>query len=879
MQWSKQAERRYGELEFQGLQESSRLMNLMAVIFFPLFSVLDYFAQSNYFKILSIIRFSTSAVYFLLYMNRKKTLLLEHPFAYSLTVLGLGSLSITVMCLVMNGYESPYYAGVNLVMLTAVMLFSWGPRRMFIAATLITGIYFVCVLAQADFSIQHPELFLNNAYFILSTAAIGITSAYFSDRLRRESFMRYLRIEEAQADLKKLDMIKTKFFANVSHELRTPAALILGPVQKLRQNKSLNSREQRDLEVVERNARLLLSRINDLLEVARIEAGKTEINYTKVDVAKLARRVASLFEVVSQEKNIDWNINVPDSFVAEVDPEKFQRILMNLISNAFKFTPPNGRILLHLNSAEKNPTSLILSVQDSGHGIPVELRKTIFERFYQVEDSLTRKHSGTGLGLSIVKEFVELHQGEIQVSDSPSGGAGFKVILPVKAPENSLLLRPLKDWTPPGECISSDLFDIKAQVLRPVAQNPDLPVVLVVEDNADMNAYITSLLVERFRVANAFDGKEGIEKAIELQPDLILSDIMMPGYSGVDLLKALRAKPRLDSIPILFLTAKADDELKISLLQGGAQDYILKPFIAEELVARVENWTSLRRAKKILLEEANLHLLEQQSRTGTESMESLALEVVDKKQQLQKALVDVQTARDEAENAVQLREEFLSIASHELKTPITAMKLHTEIFKRKASTLPVSEEGAKIISKLIDTSEFQLKRLGRLIEEMLDFSVINSGNLVLEKSEVDLVALLKSTVEQIKEGSQSTVTVSLQGESSLVGCWDAFKIEQVILNLLTNAVKYGEGKPVEIQVSRSVAHACFQVADCGIGISSENQKKIFNRFERAVSVRHFGGLGLGLYIAKQIVESHGGEITVKSDPGQGSTFTVMLPLN
>jgi len=235
--------------------------------------------------------------------------------------------------------------------------------------------------------------------------------------------------------------------------------------------------------------------------------------------------------------------------------------------------------------------------------------------------------------------------------------------------------------------------------------------------------------------------------------------------------------------------------------------------------------------------------------------------------------------RIELDEALRLRDEFISLASHELKTPLTSLKLQTEVSRRLFQGQGVSNARPFDPNRLLNTYESQIKRLTRIVDDMLDISRIKKGKFELELSPVDLRVLVEDVVGRFIDGfSDKGIQVSIHSEEAVLGTWDPYRLEQVILNLITNAIKYGQGRPVDIHVMREGSQAIISVRDQGIGIPLESQQKIFNRFERAVSFREFSGLGLGLYISRIIVEAHGGTIGVTSEPGAGSTFVIRLPI-
>lgn len=418
-----------------------------------------------------------------------------------------------------------------------------------------------------------------------------------------------LQLKEANQELtrlyektRELDELKSQFFANISHELRTPLTLILGPARKLLTTGGLSAEQRHALEVIERNAGTLLKHVNDLLDLSKMDAGGMEIEYSPADVAQLLRYVISHFESVAGERQIQFTVEAPDELWAEVDAEKLQRILFNLISNAVKFTPTGGRLRL---SVQRDKDAVLFAVQDSGPGVPSEMREIIFERFRQADPHQTRSHGGTGLGLAIVKEFVDLHRGSVAVSDGAEGGARFVVKLPLAAPAGTTVKTGSLDLS--DSVARSTLADLRTHLVpdsHDSALEGDRPVVLVVEDNLEMNAFVADVLGQSFRVVKAFDGQRGLEKALSFKPDLIVSDLMMPKLSGDELVRAVRRHPELDDIPILLMTARTDDMLRVRLLEAGAQDSVIKPFAAEELVARATSLIVRKRKAEGALRES-----------------------------------------------------------------------------------------------------------------------------------------------------------------------------------------------------------------------------------------------------------------------------------
>ncbi|HMC15514.1 MAG TPA: ATP-binding protein [Albitalea sp.] len=406
------------------------------------------------------------------------------------------------------------------------------------------------------------------------TSVLANARAYEAEKKRAEA-------------LAEVDRAKTDFFSNVSHELRTPLTLILGPTETLLRQHHANPETQRQLDVIARNARTLLRHVNDLLDIAKLEAGKTAASYAQVDLARLLRLSASHFEAMATERLIAMRVHAPAVVPAQVDVEKMQRVLLNLLGNAFKFTPDGGKVTCRL---ETQGSLVRIVVDDSGPGVAAELREAIFERFRQAEQGAARRFGGTGLGLAIAREFLQLHAGTIRAEASPEGGARFVVELPIRAPAGVPVrsddqLSTLHEGQ--DTLYTADLAPIaKAE---PGPGDSSRPLVLVIEDNREMNRFIAQALAGRYRVACAYDGAAGLVRALALKPDLIVSDVMMPRMTGEQLVRGLRMHAVLDAVPIIMLTAKSDDQLRVTLLREGVQDYLSKPFQPAELLARVAN--------------------------------------------------------------------------------------------------------------------------------------------------------------------------------------------------------------------------------------------------------------------------------------------------
>ena len=452
-----------------------------------------------------------------------------------------------------------------------------------------------------DFSLMPVRDQLGRIVFLLAEGR-NITEKKAAEA---ELARKHKELERLLDQVRQLDQLKSDLFANVSHELRTPLALILGPAESmLAAGANLSEVQRRNLGVIRHNAATLLKHVNDLLDLSKLDAARMTMDYVDIDLSRLVRTVAAHFDALAPQRTISYVIVTPDVVRAEIDAEKLERVLLNLLSNAFKFTPNGGHIRCTL--AVRNE-GFVLAVQDSGPGIPPPMRDKIFERFRQAQGGTTREFGGTGLGLSIARDFVELHGGTIAISEAPAGGTLVQVEIPLRAPRGSVvrIASDAESVSAVSMITSTTVEELRRdQVRNPLpAQAAGNPTVLVVEDHSEMRRFIAEILSSDYRVIQAADGVEGLAQAIAERPDLVVTDLMMPKMGGDEFVKHLRAHHSLPQPPVLVLSAKADDSLRLRLLAESVQDYLVKPFSAAELQARVRNLVTIKRTKDLLQEE------------------------------------------------------------------------------------------------------------------------------------------------------------------------------------------------------------------------------------------------------------------------------------
>lgn len=438
------------------------------------------------------------------------------------------------------------------------------------------------------------------AYTLYALILAGVVYELFS----RQQLQHRLKLEALESEkLKEVDQLKSRFFANISHEFRTPLTLILGQIDSLK----ATIREQRQLgqlHVADRNGKRLLELINQLLDLSKLEAGAMTLRAAEKDLVSFLKSIFFSMELLAEHKKIRLHFTSDqEALLLYFDSDKLEKICTNLMSNAWKFTPEGGVIRLSVDTSE--PGWAAFEIADTGIGIAEENLPLLFERFFQADNSLTRKQQGTGIGLALVKELVELHHGEITVKSQVGTGTAFRVRLPL----GSAHLKAAELAAPDDEVFREEtnkalwIGALEAQghskpvhiPTGPAGKKRPKTIVLVVEDNPDVREFIAeSLRNGHHDTLQASNGREGLEKAREAIPDLIVTDVMMPEMDGIEFSRYIRADERTSHIPVIMLTAKSGEEEKLEGLQTGVDDYLTKPFSARELLQRVNNLIQMR---------------------------------------------------------------------------------------------------------------------------------------------------------------------------------------------------------------------------------------------------------------------------------------------
>ncbi|MBD2755280.1 hybrid sensor histidine kinase/response regulator transcription factor [Spirosoma validum] len=445
---------------------------------------------------------------------------------------------------------------------------------------------------------------------------LGLDFALLSRALEQQltevnALTRQTLIQERQTQaLQEMDTLKSRFFANLSHEFRTPLSIIKGSIEKLQQQDEQESKRRSDYQLIDRSAGRLLHLINQLLDLSRLEAGKLELHPQPGELTGFLQQLAASFTALFESKRITYHYTVSLQPVwVLMDSDKLEQMISNLLVNANKFTPDSGQVRFSasVEPLQTGTCELQLIVEDTGIGIAEDHLSHIFDRFYQIDDSATRSYEGTGIGLALVAELVELHGGQIRVDSTLGSGTRFHLQLPLEiVPTGSVSTQETNGSARPFSVPEVMSVNTMAETLQTHKRSSHSGHLLIVEDHRDLRLFLVDQLSKTYVVSAEENGLAGYQTALKTSPDLIISDIMMPGLDGIHLCERLKTDERTSHIPIILLTARADPDSKIKGLETGADDYLYKPFGLDELLVRVR---SLLESRKKLRERFSRQLI------------------------------------------------------------------------------------------------------------------------------------------------------------------------------------------------------------------------------------------------------------------------------
>ncbi len=852
---------RWARWRLDGNRRRVRIGLWIVLALYPCFGALDFLlAPREALPILwgtrAVVLLGTLAMFRIL----RSDVFANHPDfvagAYTLLVAS----GISIMTVYLGGLASHYYAGLSLVIIGSGLLFVWNAYTVTVTQALIIIIFVVPNLIWGEVGALQEAL--SNLTFLAAIAVVAGTGQIVLYRSQREQVLNQVRLEETKAsleeahrDLKALDQFKSTLFANITHEFKTPLAMILAPLELILHGEmgELAPPQRSTFESMFRSGLKLLKMIGDLLDLSKLEESKLRLKIAEVDLAEYLRTLVAQVEPLASRKGIELSLSLQSpSTLVWCDLERIERVFLNLLSNATKFTPPGGHV--RVIAREVGPLAEVV-VEDDGPGFPPAMSERIFERFYQVDMGGTRRYGGTGIGLALAKEIVELHGGRIGAESN--NGARFTVELPRDKHHfrAEVLERrgPSRDVSEGQRANDRGLMDFAVQMaardeyrlldiaeaterrvsLRDGDEESRPHVALVVDDTPDIIRLVHNSLRTHFKVISAEDGLKGLEMAQRERPSLVIADLMMPGIDGLELTRRLRTGEDTRHIPVLMLTAKGDLEDRVAGIETGVSAYLAKPFSPRELL------TTARA------------LVQQQEKTAdivlTQRMDSL--EIV----------------------AGGLAHEINNPLNY-LKNALVRVRIDAEALaagKVAAEELPRTE---KRMRELFEVAESGIKRIAATVELMSSYSRAGYTRMMRPH---DAFAAVREAVTLVlpATGRAVSVDVDLVGDGT-VECVPE-ELNQVISNLVQNAIEAApdSGGRVWVRGTRDGDRVTISVKDNGPGVKPEDAQRIFTPFFTTKGPGR--GMGMGLTIAWRVVQSLGGTLEVR--PGPGAEFVLRVP--
>lgn len=655
-----------------------------------------------------------------------------------------------------------------------------------------------------------------------------------------------------------LDRAKTVFFSNVSHEFRTPLTLILGPVEEMieRARPSLVVGKD-ELQVVHRNSMRLLKLVNMLLDFSRIEAGRVQAIYEPTNLSALTADTASAFQSAMDQAGLDFLIDCPDlSEPAYVDRDMWEKIVLNLISNAFKFTLV-GKVGVRIRELRDQ---IELRVEDTGLGISEEEQPKVFQRFHRIAGVHGRTHEGSGIGLALVQELVRLQGGSIQVQGALGKGSTFVVSIPkgrAHVPERVKSERLLRstgasapayvnealDWLPQTHTAATRPKVFASDSVQAPHEQTTTGRILLAEDNADLRQYVRRLLGDNYEIHATRNGKEALAALHSFLPDLVLTDVMMPELDGFDLLRELRRNESTRTIPVILLSARAGEDARIEGMEAGADDYVVKPFAARELLARVSAHITLGRVRREALarERALREELELRVQDRTKELQSANQELRELSSRLQQLQDEERRriARDLHDSAGQL---IAGIA-------MNVAALQRDAGKISSATAKRAQDTAELISQLNN----EIRTISHLLHPPL-------------LDEIGLASALRWYVDGFADRSKISATLDLPDNLERLPADVEITVFRAVQECLTNVHRHARSPSCAVKVFQDGDRLTVEVRDAGIGISKEKRPTLA-----------FSGSGVGLRGLHERLRHLGGTLEIHSS-GQGTVVMVRVPI-
>ncbi|HKC59247.1 MAG TPA: ATP-binding protein [Myxococcales bacterium] len=837
---------------------------------YPTFGVLDYLlAPHTALPLLYGTRAFVTLLTLVLLRVVRRPLFERHSNLISSSFIFLAAGGISLMTVFMGGLESPYYAGLSLVIVGTGLLFVWPPKVVLSTHALIVASF---VIPNLVYVREAPGMVqsVSNLFFLMSTAIIVGTGQFFTFRWQREQQVAQIvladtkaNLEKAHEQLKQLDRFKSQFFANITHEFKTPLAMILSPLELLLHGEGgeIGPTQRVTFEMMFRSGMKLLKMIGDLLDLSKLEESRLRLKIGEHDLAEQLRALCDQVQPLAQRKRIELKLVAPANCLVHCDLERMERAFINLLSNALKFTHDDGHVTVSLHDLGHK---VWIVVKDDGPGFPPAMAERLFERFFQVDMAETRRHGGTGIGLALAREIVELHGGRIRAENDH--GARFTVEL-VKGQEH---FRPevldrrsqRRDVLTGTRAGDRGLMDFAAQMQareefrlldiheaterRALTRDPEEDTrphtCLVVEDTPDVIRMVGMALQQDFKMLSAPDGLQGLEIARKELPSLIVTDLMMPGMDGLELTRRLRDDPTTRHIPIVMLTARGELEDRVAGIDTGVNSYLAKPFSPRELLSAARGLVKTQAAQADILLTQRMDSLE--SIAG-----GLAHEINNPLNYVKNALARV-------------RMDTLALM---------------EISRRPQDAESAEQMGRleKRMRELFDVAESGIRRITRTVELMGSYSRAGYARQLRPhdafEAARDVVGIVLPAT-----GRKVQVDLRLEGDGRVECVPEEFN--QALTNLVQNAIEAapddGSGR-VEVHGRVEDGRLVVSVKDNGPGIKPEDRARLFTPFFTTKGPGR--GMGMGLTIAWRVVQSLGGTLDIDGSPGHGACFTLRVP--
>jgi len=852
---------------------NSRVGCMLATVLMPFGTSLDYFVYPEHWAFFLELRILCSILAFAIWALLGMDFGRRHYRFFGLSWFILPSLFISLMIYYSEGIKSPYYAGLTLVLIAV----SWVAQVQFVEALLAVILTLImysvaCYLNGATSSM----MLFNNYYFIVLNGIVVVIGSYIISRLRLGEYALRIQVDKNRKELEvsnarlvEMDKAKSDFFANVSHELRTPLTLLIGPLDRMRNESAPPSAaEQGELvDIMYNNAMRLLRLINDLLNLVKLDSGSLQLRVQKIELLTFLQGVAQSVMPMAKQRNLRFETNLSPDTATQVylDRDKVEKILLNLLFNAFKFTPSGGLVQLH---AEFHNQHLQLAVSDTGKGISRNDLPHIFDRFWQAEAAATRRYQGVGIGLALVKELAQLHGGSVSADSEPGEGTTIGVQLdvserpgmisedvPLDEPEtqNTEWLVDLyrrAEFFPAHVHAAPAPSPASSDTPAPsIADNGNaLPSVLVADDEPEMRRFLKSQLQSVFTVREALNGADAVRVANEHDFNLILLDYMMPELDGVEVARQLRQLDKHRSVPIIILTARADEDSKMKALEAGATDFLTKPFASTELMVRCRNLVSA-------------HQLQQQFARQARDLASSIEQI------------------KETETQFVLHAKMASLGQlsaglmHEINNPLNFANTALHLLKKRMGQLPPEEQTR--FDKPIQDMQDGIKRVSSIISSLRSFTHPEVGAF----TNVHLAEIVQEGARFVQINPDE-IKLEINIDNSLTVWGNQNQLIHLFINLFQNAVdslrtKAAPLKELRVQASLQNGEVRTTVYDNGVGVPEENRAKIFDAFFTTKAVG--AGVGLGLNICYRIIKQHEGRIDLESQAGEFCRFIVFLP--